>query len=95
MKDKLTEIYQKYGGKTYIRSAKDIAFQVPLLIARNGSYVNYYMYHGGTNFVEQALQCKSQLIMIKLILMNMLKWGQLKELHAAIKLCSTTLVQGA
>ncbi|KAK7817322.1 beta-galactosidase 6 [Quercus suber] len=63
--------YQKYGGKTYIRSAKDIAFQVPLFIARSGSYVNYYMYHGGTNFVEQALQCKSQLIMIKLILMNM------------------------
>ncbi|KAK7861308.1 beta-galactosidase 16 [Quercus suber] len=59
--------YQKYGGKTYIRFAEYIAFQVALFIARNGSYVNYYM----------------------------LKWGQLKELHAAIKLCSTTLVQGA
>ncbi|KAK7822538.1 beta-galactosidase 16 [Quercus suber] len=53
------------------------------------------IYLGGTNYVEQALQCKSQLIMIKLLLMNMLKWGQLKELHTAIKLCSTTLVQGA
>lgn len=28
-------------------------------------------------------------------LLRQLKWGQLKELHAAIKLCSTTLVQKA
>jgi uncharacterized membrane protein (DUF106 family) len=35
--------YQVYGGEPYIRSAEDIAFHVALFIARNGSYVNYYM----------------------------------------------------
>ena len=34
-------------------------------------------------------------LLIILGLLKQLKWGQFKELHAAIKLCSTTLVQGA
>ena len=33
-------------------------------------------------------------LLIVLGQLRQLKWGQLKELHAAIKLCSTTLVQG-
>ncbi|KAK4859616.1 hypothetical protein QYF36_008711 [Acer negundo] len=36
--------------ETSIRSAEDIAFHAALWVARNGSFVNYYMYHGGTNF---------------------------------------------
>ena len=34
-------------------------------------------------------------LLIILGLLRQLKWRQLKELHAAIKLCSLTLVQGA
>ena len=34
-------------------------------------------------------------LLIILGLLRQLKWGQLKEWHAAIKLCSPTLVQGA
>ncbi|KAH9623669.1 hypothetical protein KSS87_000245 [Heliosperma pusillum] len=45
-----TSFYQVFGGKPYIRSAEDIAFQTSLFIAKNGCFVNYYMYHGGTNF---------------------------------------------
>ncbi|XP_021900430.1 beta-galactosidase 6 isoform X2 [Carica papaya] len=45
-----TSFYQVYGGEPYMRSAEDIAFHVALFIAKNGSFVNYYMYHGGTNF---------------------------------------------
>ncbi|KAI5402325.1 hypothetical protein KIW84_050077 [Lathyrus oleraceus] len=49
-----TSFYQVYGGLPYIRSAEDIAFHVALFVARNGSFINYYMYHGGTNFGRTA-----------------------------------------
>ncbi|KAF2599932.1 hypothetical protein F2Q68_00012540 [Brassica cretica] len=38
-----TSFYQFYGGTPYIRSAEDIAFHAALFIAKNGSYINYYM----------------------------------------------------
>ncbi|XP_065637366.1 beta-galactosidase 6-like [Quercus suber] len=95
-----TSYYQVYGGKTYIRSAENIAFQVALFIARNGSYVNYYMYHGGTNFGRTSsayiiTTYYDQAPLDEYGLLRQPKWGHLKELHAAIKLCSTTLLQGA
>nr|POF11219.1 beta-galactosidase 6 [Quercus suber] len=95
-----TSYYQVYGGKTYIRSAEDIAFQVALFIARNGSYVNYYMYHGGTNFGRTSsayiiTTYYDQAPLDEYGLLRQPKWGHLKELHATIKLCSTTLLQGA
>lgn len=34
-------------------------------------------------------------LLIILGLLRQPKWGHLKELHATIKLCSTTLLQGA
>lgn len=39
---KLIWSYQAFGGVSYLRSAKDIAYNVPLFIAKKGSYVNYY-----------------------------------------------------
>ncbi|KAK4804850.1 hypothetical protein SAY86_004667 [Trapa natans] len=41
---------QTYGDEPYLRSAEDIAYHAALFVAKNGSYINYYMYHGGTNF---------------------------------------------
>ncbi|TKY60459.1 Beta-galactosidase 6 [Spatholobus suberectus] len=95
-----TSFYQVYGGEPYIRSAEDIAFHVTLFIARkNGSYVNYYMYHGGTNFgrTSSAYVITSyydQAPLDEYGLLRQPKWGHLKELHAVIKSCSTTLLQG-
>ncbi|KAF1871179.1 hypothetical protein Lal_00020913 [Lupinus albus] len=94
-----TSFYQVYGGIPYIRSAQDIAFHVTLFIARNGSYVNYYMYHGGTNFGRTASAYVitgyyDQAPLDEYGLFRQPKWGHLKELHAAIKSCSTTLLQG-
>ncbi|KAG5067173.1 hypothetical protein JHK86_010904 [Glycine max] len=92
-----TSFYQVYGGLPYIRSAEDIAFHVTLFIARNGSYVNYYMYHGGTNFGRTA----SAYVITGYYDQAPLdeygkqpKWGHLKQLHEVIKSCSTTLLQG-
>ncbi|BAH93163.1 Os05g0428100 [Oryza sativa Japonica Group] len=43
--------YPIYGNDTKLRAPEDIAFAVALFIARKkGSFVSYYMYHGGTNF---------------------------------------------
>ncbi|XP_050256859.1 beta-galactosidase 6-like [Quercus robur] len=94
-----TSYYQVYGTKPYTRSAEDIAFHVALFIARNGSYVNYYMYHGGTNFGRKSsayiiTAYYDQAPLDEYGLIRQPKWGHLKELHAAIKLCSTTLLHG-
>ncbi|KAI4336465.1 hypothetical protein L6164_014988 [Bauhinia variegata] len=95
-----TSFYQVYGGLPYIRSAEDIAFHVALFIARNGSYVNYYMYHGGTNLERTGAAYVitgyyDQAPLDEYGLLRQPKWGHLKELHAAIKSCSTTILQGA
>ncbi|KAJ6433654.1 hypothetical protein OIU84_017366 [Salix udensis] len=48
--------YQVYGEDAPVRSAEDIAFHVTLFIAaKKGSFVNYYMYHGGTKFRKDSI----------------------------------------
>ncbi|KAJ6412639.1 hypothetical protein OIU84_005645 [Salix udensis] len=95
-----TSFYQAYGEETYMRSAQDIAFHVALFIAKTGSYVNYYMYHGGTNFGRTAsaftiTSYYDQAPLDEYGLVRQPKWGHLKELHAAIKSCSKLLLDGA
>ncbi|EOY16361.1 Beta-galactosidase isoform 1 [Theobroma cacao] len=94
-----TSFYQVYGDDVDIRSAEDIAFHVALFIAKKGSYVNYYMYHGGTNFGRNAAAYMltgyyDQAPLDEYGLFRQPKWGHLKELHAAIKLCSKPLISG-
>ncbi|XP_060198278.1 beta-galactosidase 16-like [Lycium barbarum] len=93
-----TSFYQVYGQNATIRSAEDIAFQVALFIARkNGTYINYYMYHGGTNFGRTAAEFMitgyyDQAPLDEYGLIRQPKWGHLKELHAAVKLCSEAIL---
>ncbi|KAK3230599.1 hypothetical protein Dsin_002480 [Dipteronia sinensis] len=94
-----TSFYEVYGDEPYMRSANDIAYQVALFIAKKGSYVNYYMYHGGTNFgrTGSAFVLTSyydQAPLDEYGLIREPKWSHLKELHAAIKLCSKPLLTG-
>ncbi|KAK8973773.1 hypothetical protein V6N11_064509 [Hibiscus sabdariffa] len=94
-----TSFYQVYGDEPDIRSAEDIAFHVALFIAKKGSYVNYYMYHGGTNFGRTAAayiltSYYDQAPLDEYGLFRLPKWGHLKELHAAIKLCINPLLSG-
>ncbi|KAK4391053.1 Beta-galactosidase 16 [Sesamum angolense] len=94
-----THFYDIYGNITKIRSAQDIAYQVALFIVKmNGSYINYYMYHGGTNFGRTAssfviTSYYDQAPLDEYGLIRQPKWGHLKELHAAVK-CSDTLLYG-
>ncbi|XP_065881452.1 beta-galactosidase 16-like [Euphorbia lathyris] len=82
------------------RPVEDIAFHVALfLLTKNGSFVNYYMYHGGTNFGRTAAafiptSYYDQAPLDEYGLIRQPKWGHLKELHAAIKLCLTPLLYG-
>uniref|UniRef100_K3ZQT2 Beta-galactosidase n=1 Tax=Setaria italica TaxID=4555 RepID=K3ZQT2_SETIT len=45
-----TAQFRAYGDQLAMRSAEDIAYAVLRFFAKGGSLVNYYMYHGGTNF---------------------------------------------
>ncbi|XP_048335050.2 beta-galactosidase 6 isoform X1 [Ziziphus jujuba] len=94
-----TSFYQVYGEEPYLRSAEDLAFHAALFIARNGSYINYYMYHGGTNFGRTSSAYVitgyyDQGPLDEYGLLRQPKWGHLKQLHAAIKNCSKTLLEG-
>ncbi|RID76919.1 hypothetical protein BRARA_B03868 [Brassica rapa] len=94
-----TSFYQFYGGEPYIRSAEDIAFHAALFIAKNGSYINYYMYHGGTNFGRTSSSYfitgyYDQAPLDEYGLLRQPKYGHLKELHAAIKSSANPLLHG-
>lgn len=94
-----TSFYQVFGGQPYIRSPEDIAFHVTLFIAKYGCYVNYYMYHGGTNFGRTAsayvtTSYYDQAPIDEYGLLRQPKWGHLKELHTVIKASSKTLLEG-
>ncbi|KAF6984828.1 hypothetical protein CFC21_002778 [Triticum aestivum] len=95
-----TTRYPIYGNDTKLRSTEDIAFAVALFIARKkGSFVSYYMYHGGTNFgrfassyVTTSYYDGAPLDEYGLIWRP--TWGHLKELHAAVNLSSEPLLFG-
>ncbi|KAK3023055.1 hypothetical protein RJ639_044771 [Escallonia herrerae] len=95
-----TSYYQVYGENATMRSAEDIAFHTALFIAKKrGSFVNYYMYHGGTNLGRTGsayvlTSYYDQAPLDEYGLIRQPKWGHLKELHAAINLCSETLLAG-
>ena len=38
------------GARKFTRPAYDVAFSVARFVAKGGSLINYYMWHGGTNF---------------------------------------------
>ncbi|KAL7215255.1 hypothetical protein ACSBR1_027424 [Camellia fascicularis] len=45
-----TRWFLSFGGAVPYRPVEDIAFDVARFFQRGGTFQNYYMYHGGTNF---------------------------------------------
>lgn len=90
--------FTEYGGAIVHRPVQDLAFAVARFIQKGGSYVNYYMYHGGTNFghtaggpfVTTSYDYDAPLDEYGLI--RQPKYGHLKELHRSIKMCEQALV---
>ncbi|KAK4269257.1 hypothetical protein QN277_022441 [Acacia crassicarpa] len=90
--------YTEFGGSVPHRPAEDLAFSVARFIQKGGSFVNYYMYHGGTNFGRTAggpfiaTSYDYDAPIDEYGLIRQPKWGHLKDLHRAIKLCEPALV---
>ncbi|XP_058723279.1 beta-galactosidase-like [Vicia villosa] len=90
--------YTDFGSAVPYRPAEDLAFSVARFVQNRGSYVNYYMYHGGTNFGRTtsglfiATSYDYDAPIDEYGLTNEPKWGHLKNLHKAIKQCESALV---
>ncbi|PKA59007.1 Beta-galactosidase [Apostasia shenzhenica] len=90
--------YTAFGGPVPHRPAEDIAFAVARFIQKGGSFINYYMYHGGTNFGRTAggpfiaTSYDYDAPVDEYGLPREPKWGHLRDLHKAIKLCEPALV---
>ncbi|XP_051150207.1 beta-galactosidase-like [Andrographis paniculata] len=89
--------YTQFGGPPPRRPAEDLAFAVARFVQNNGSFFNYYMYHGGTNFDRSAGRFVATSYdydapIDEYGLLNEPKWGHLRDLHKAIKQCEPALV---
>ncbi|KAG1334098.1 Beta-galactosidase 5 [Cocos nucifera] len=90
--------FTEFGGTVHQRPVEDLAFSVARFIQKGGSFINYYMYHGGTNFGRTAggpfitTSYDYDAPIDEYGLIREPKYGHLKELHKAIKLCEPALV---
>lgn len=90
--------FEEFGGPIHRRPVEDIAFAVARFIQKGGSFVNYYMYHGGTNFGRTAggpfitTSYDYDAPIDEYGLPRQPKYDHLKELHKAMKLCEPALV---
>ncbi|XP_022769082.1 beta-galactosidase 5-like [Durio zibethinus] len=90
--------FTEFGGTIHQRPVEDLAFAVARFVQKGGSYINYYMYHGGTNFERTAggpfitSSYDYDAPIDEYGLIRQPKYGHLKELHRAIKLCEHALV---
>ncbi|KZV16514.1 Beta-galactosidase 3 isoform 1 [Dorcoceras hygrometricum] len=90
--------FTEFGGPIHQRPVQDLAFAVARFLQKGGSFVNYYMYHGGTNFGRSAggpfitTSYDYDAPIDEYGLIRQPKYGHLKELHKAVKLCEKALV---
>ncbi|KAK6255228.1 hypothetical protein SCA6_016533 [Theobroma cacao] len=90
--------YTSWGGRLPHRPVEDLAFAIARFFQRGGSLMNYYMYFGGTNFGRTSggpfyiTSYDYDAPIDEYGLLSEPKWGHLKDLHAAIRLCEPALV---
>ncbi|XP_024031423.1 beta-galactosidase 9 isoform X1 [Morus notabilis] len=90
--------YTSWGGRLPHRPVEDLAFAVARFFQRGGSFQNYYMFFGGTNFGRTSggpfyiTSYDYDAPIDEYGLLSEPKWGHLKDLHAAIRLCEPALV---
>ncbi|KAL7618108.1 hypothetical protein Lser_V15G00652 [Lactuca serriola] len=85
--------FTEFGAPIEQRPVPDLAFAVARFVQKGGSFFNYYMYHGGTNFgrtsggpfITTSYDYDAPIDEYGLI--REPKYGHLTELHRAIKLC--------
>ncbi|KAF3961107.1 hypothetical protein CMV_014238 [Castanea mollissima] len=90
--------FKTFGERDPHRPPEDVAFSVARFFQKGGSVQNYYMYHGGTNFGRTAggpfitTSYDYDAPIDEYGLPRFPKWGHLKDLHSAIKLCEHALL---
>ncbi|XVF04925.1 hypothetical protein REPUB_Repub05bG0126900 [Reevesia pubescens] len=90
--------FLSFGGAVPYRPVEDIAFAVARFYQRGGTFQNYYMYHGGTNFGRTtggpfiATSYDYDAPIDEYGHVRQPKWGHLRDLHKAIKLCEEALI---
>ncbi|KAM7263776.1 hypothetical protein ACFE04_001459 [Oxalis oulophora] len=87
-----------FGYPIPYRPVQDLAFAVARFFETGGTFQNYYMYFGGTNFGRTAggpLVATSydyDAPIDEYGFIRQPKWGHLRDLHKAIKLCEEYLI---
>nr|CAB3496464.1 unnamed protein product [Digitaria exilis] len=90
--------FLSFGGAVPYRPVEDLAFAVARFYQRGGTFQNYYMYHGGTNldrssggpFIATSYDYDAPIDEYGLV--RQPKWGHLRDVHKAIKLCEPALI---
>ncbi|PON71842.1 Glycoside hydrolase [Parasponia andersonii] len=90
--------FLSFGGAVPYRPVEDLAFAVARFYQRGGTFQNYYMYHGGTNFGRTtggpfiATSYDYDAPIDEYGHVRQPKWGHLKDLHKVIKQVEGALV---
>ncbi|KAK7251637.1 hypothetical protein RIF29_35004 [Crotalaria pallida] len=93
--------YKNWGMQNPHRTAEDVAFSVARFFQHGGTFQNYYMYHGGTNFGRTAggpyitTSYDFDAPIDEYGNLNQPKWGHLKQLHEVLKSNEKILTQGS
>ncbi|KAF2287107.1 hypothetical protein GH714_038216 [Hevea brasiliensis] len=92
--------FKSWGGKDPHRTAEDVAFSVARFFQTGGTFQNYYMYHGGTNFGRTAggpyitTSYDYDAPLDEFGNLNQPKWGHLKQLHEVLHSTEETITHG-
>ncbi|KAJ7946663.1 Beta-galactosidase [Quillaja saponaria] len=92
--------FKNWGSRDPHRTAEDVAFSVARFFQYGGTFQNYYMYHGGTNFGRSAggpyitTSYDYDAPLDEYGNLNQPKWGHLKQLHQVLKSIERTLTHG-
>ncbi|KAL0417735.1 UNVERIFIED_CONTAM: Beta-galactosidase 8 [Sesamum radiatum] len=90
--------FSSFGDPLPYRPVEDLAFSVARFYQLGGTFQNYYMYHGGTNFGRSTggpfitTSYDYDAPIDEYGLLRQPKWGHLKDVHKAIKLCEEAMV---
>ncbi|XP_027357220.1 beta-galactosidase 15-like [Abrus precatorius] len=93
--------YKNWGGPNPHRTAEDVAFAVARFFQYGGTFQNYYMYHGGTNFGRTSggpyitTSYDYDAPLDEYGNLNQPKWGHLKRLHELLKSMEKVLTLGS
>ncbi|KAJ0087884.1 hypothetical protein Patl1_32313 [Pistacia atlantica] len=92
--------FKGWGDSYPHRPAEDLAFAVGRFFQYGGSLMNYYMYHGGTNFGHTSggpyitTSYDYDAPLDEYGNLNQPKWGHLKELHEVLISVQKALLNG-